>query len=36
MQQWYGLCDSSMEDTLIEVPTVCRFGGINLFNDQIR
>ena len=33
MQQWYDLSDPAMEDALIEVPTMRRFAGINLFSD---
>ena len=33
MQQWYDLSDPAMEDVLIEVPTMRRFAGINLFSD---
>jgi IS5 family transposase len=35
MQQWYDLSDPAMEDALIEVPTMRRFTGINLFSDRI-
>ena len=35
MQQWYSLSDPAMEEALIEVPTMCRFAGIELISDRI-
>jgi len=35
MQQWYSLSGPAMEDALIEVPTMRRFAGIDLFSDRI-
>jgi IS5 family transposase len=35
LQQWYELSDPAMEDTLIEVPTMRRFAGIELISDRI-
>jgi transposase, IS5 family len=35
MQQWYSLSDPAMEETLIEVPSMRRFAGINLLSDRI-
>jgi transposase, IS5 family len=35
LQQWYDLSDPAMEDTLIEMPTMRRFAGINLISDRI-
>ena len=35
MQQWYSLSDPAMEDALIEVATIRRFGGIDLISDRI-
>jgi IS5 family transposase len=35
LQQWYSLSDSAMEEALIEVPTMCRFAGIELISDRI-
>jgi IS5 family transposase len=35
MQQWYSLSDPAMEEALIEVPTMCRFAGIELVRDRI-
>jgi transposase, IS5 family len=35
MQQWYNLSDPSMEDRLIEVPTMRRFAGIDLMSKRI-
>ena len=35
LQQWYSLSDPAMEDALIEVPTMRRFAGIDLFSDRI-
>jgi IS5 family transposase len=35
MQQWYNLSDPAMEDSLIEVPTMRRFAGIDLISDRI-
>jgi len=35
MQQWYSLSDPAMEDTLIEVPTMRRFAGIDLVSERI-
>jgi IS5 family transposase len=35
MQQWYDLSDPAMEDSLIEVPTMRRFAGIDLISDGI-
>ena len=35
LQQWYDLSDPAMEDTLIEVPTMRRFAGIDMISDRI-
>ncbi len=35
LQQWYSLSDPAMEETLIEVPTMRRFAGIELISDRI-
>jgi IS5 family transposase len=35
MQQWYSLSDPAMEDSLIEVPTMRRFAGIDMLSDRI-
>ncbi len=35
MQQWYSLSDPTMEETLIEVPSMRRFAGIDLISDRI-
>jgi hypothetical protein len=35
MQQWYSLSDPAMEETLIEVPSMRRFAGIDLMSDRI-
>jgi IS5 family transposase len=35
MQQWYSLSDPAMEDSLIEVPTMRRFAGIDMLCDRI-
>ena len=35
MQHWYSLSDPAMEDTLIEVPTMRRFAGIDLISERI-
>ena len=35
IQQWYDLSDPAMEDTLIEVPTMRRFAGVDLITDRI-
>jgi hypothetical protein len=35
LQQWYSLSDPAMEEALIEVPTMCRFVGIELISDRI-
>jgi len=35
MPQWCSLSDSTMGDTLIEVPTMRRFAGIELISDKI-
>jgi IS5 family transposase len=35
MQQWYSLSDPAMEDSLIEVPTMQRFAGIDMLSDRI-
>ncbi|KAF0653686.1 transposase, IS5 family protein [Cyanobium sp. Copco_Reservoir_LC18] len=35
LQQWYSLSDPAMEEALIEVPTMCRFAGIDLISDRI-
>jgi hypothetical protein len=35
LQQWYSLSDPAMEEALIEVPTMRRFGGIELISDRI-
>jgi IS5 family transposase len=32
LQQWYALRDPAMEEGLIEVPTMRRFGGIELIS----
>jgi IS5 family transposase len=34
MQHWYSLIDPTMEDSLIEVPTMRRFAGIGLIRDH--
>jgi IS5 family transposase len=35
MQQWYSLSDPAIEETLIEVPSMRRFAGIDLMRDRI-
>jgi transposase, IS5 family len=35
LQQWYLLSDATMEEALIEVPTIRRFSGIELTNYRI-
>jgi IS5 family transposase len=35
LQQWYSLSDPAMEETLVEVPTMRRFSGIDLVSDRI-
>jgi IS5 family transposase len=35
MQQWYSLSNPAMEETLIEVPSMRRFAGIDLLSDRI-
>lgn len=35
MQQWFSLSDPTMEETLIEVPSMSRFAGIDLIRDRI-
>ncbi len=35
MQQWHSLSDPTMEETLIEVPSMRRFAGIDLVSDRI-
>ena len=35
MLQWYDLSDPTKENTLIEVPTMCRFAGIDLISARI-
>lgn len=35
LQQWYSLSDSSMEEALIEGPTMRGFAGIDLMSDRI-
>jgi IS5 family transposase len=35
MQQWYDRSDPTMEDALIELPTMRRFAAINLISDRI-
>jgi IS5 family transposase len=35
MQHWYALSDPAMEDTLIEVPTMRRFAGIDWISEKI-
>ena len=35
LQRWYSLSDPAMEETLIEVPTMRRFAGIELISDRI-
>jgi IS5 family transposase len=35
LQQWDGLSDPTMEDALIEVPTMRRFAAIELISDRI-
>jgi IS5 family transposase len=35
IKQWYCFSDPTMEDALIEVPTMRRFAGIDLISDQI-
>jgi IS5 family transposase len=35
LQQWYALSDPAMEDTLIEVPSMRRFAGIDMISDRI-
>jgi IS5 family transposase len=35
LQQWYGLSDPAMEDSLLEVATMRRFAGIALIADRI-
>ncbi|WP_156818410.1 IS5 family transposase [Cyanobium gracile] len=35
MQQWYSLSDPSMENALIEMPTMRRFAGIDMLSDRI-
>ncbi len=35
LQQWYSLSDPAMEESLIEVPTMRRFAGIDLISERI-
>ena len=35
VQQWHSLRDPAMEETLIEVPTMRHFAGIDLISDRI-
>ena len=35
LQQWYSFSDPAMEETLIEVPTMRCFAGIELISDRI-
>jgi len=35
MQQWYSLRDPAMEDTLIDVPTMRQFAGIDRISERI-
>jgi IS5 family transposase len=35
MQQWYSLSHPCIEEALIEVPTMCRFAGIDMISERI-
>jgi len=35
LQRWYVLSDAAIEEALIEVPTMCRFAGIELISERI-